>query len=45
MLAQCWPRLRFTADIEVACFETLVEKVRAAGFLVETPDLRRFLLR
>lgn len=43
LVSHCWPRLRFTTDVDLAWFEDMVGKARRAGFLTEVPDLSQLI--
>lgn len=39
LVDRCWPRLHFTDTVELAAFQSFVDKARAAGLANESPDL------
>ena len=45
LVRHCWPRLRFTTEVELGWFEGMAAKARSAGFMIETPDRSRLLVK
>ncbi|MBL8734109.1 MAG: ABC transporter substrate-binding protein, partial [Planctomycetes bacterium] len=43
LIDRCWPRLHFTDAVDLAGFQSFVDKARAAGLANESPDLSRLL--
>jgi NitT/TauT family transport system substrate-binding protein len=45
LLEACWPRIRFSADVDQGIFDRFVQEAQRVGFLTDVVPLTRFVER